>query len=217
MASESTSRLLRQRLIANSLNFHLNERVTANAPNVGAGGQVLPLTFKQWASVNTESKDNDLSAEVALTLDIVDYEIYLSREQSFSLMYATRFRHLVNELRRGDRITFDFSANSADVPSFKEWTSRSREKSTGHRNAETSGHERHITAVGAYAEILSWWPSFHDRFISDRNEIAKIQRTMLNDGFGGLSAYIDSLDNISSVPEEAKTLDAPPHPSVHLR
>jgi hypothetical protein len=33
---------------------------------------------------------------------------------------------------------------------------------------------------------------------------------MLNDGFGGLSAYIDSLDNIPSVPEEAKTLDAAP-------
>jgi hypothetical protein len=36
---------------------------------------------------------------------------------------------------------------------------------------------------------------------------------MRNDGFGGLSAYIDSLDNIPSVPEEAKTPDAgPPSP-----
>jgi hypothetical protein len=213
MASESTSRLLRQRLIANSLSFHLNGRVSASAPNVGVGGQVLSLTFKQWAFVNTESKDNDLSAEAALTFDIVDYEIYLSGEQPFSLMYATRFRHLVDEIRRVDRITFDFSANSADVPSFKEWTSRSREKSTGHRNAETSGHERHITAVGAYAEILSWWPSLRARFISNRNEIANIQRIMLNDGFDGLSAYIDSLDNIPAVTEEANTPDVgPPAP-----
>jgi hypothetical protein len=201
-------------MIANSLNFHLNERVSANTPNVGVGGQVLvPLTFKQWAFVNTESKDNDLSAEVALTFDIVDYEIYLSDEQPFSSVYATWFRHLVDELRRVDRITFDFDANSPDIPSFKEWTSRSREKSTGHRNAETSGHERHITAVGAYAEILSWWPSLHDKFINYRSEIAKIQRIMLNDGFLGLSAYIDSLGNIPTVPEEANTPDAgPPAP-----
>ncbi|KAH8769357.1 hypothetical protein F5882DRAFT_465914 [Hyaloscypha sp. PMI_1271] len=214
MNFESASRVLRRRMIANLLNFHLNERVSASPPNLGAGGQVLvPLTFKQWAFVNTESKDNDLSAEAALTFDIVDYELYLSDEQPFSSVYATRFRHLVDELRRGDRITFDFDANNPDIPSFKEWTSRTREKSTGHRNAETSGHERHITAVGAYAEILSWWPSLHDKFISHRSEIANIQRIMLNDGFLGLGEYIDSLDNIPTVPVEANTPDAgPPAP-----
>jgi hypothetical protein len=65
----------------------------------------------------------------------------------------------------------------------------------------------------AYAEILSWWPSLHDTFISYRSEIAKIQRIMLNDGFLGLSAYIDSLGDIPTVPEEANTPDAgPPAP-----
>lgn len=50
-----------------------------------------------------------------------------------------------------------------------------------YHGAGSSGHERHVAAVAAYAEVLRMWPDELSRYLEMRDEVAKIQRRALND------------------------------------
>ena len=50
-----------------------------------------------------------------------------------------------------------------------------------YHGAGSSGHERYVAAVAAYAEMLRMWPDELSRYLEMRDEVARIQRRALND------------------------------------
>ncbi len=49
-----------------------------------------------------------------------------------------------------------------------------------YHGAVSSGHERYVAAVAAYAEVLRMWPDELSRYLEMRDEVARIQRRALN-------------------------------------
>jgi hypothetical protein len=147
----------------------------------------IPLTFQQWTSTNPIPKTG-VSAETALTFDIADYRIYLFHGP-FDPSHFTRFRQLVEEIRMVDRVNFDFVPSRETREStaitilwtFKDWTSWTRKRVVSYHGAGSSGHERHVAAVAAYAKLLRLWPDELTHYMEMRDEVAKIQRRALND------------------------------------
>lgn len=45
-----------------------------------------------------------------------------------------------------------------------------------YHGAGSSGHERYVAAVAAYAEMLRMWPDELSRYLEMRDEVARIQR-----------------------------------------
>lgn len=128
----------------------LNERASADSRP-----RQIPLTFKQWTSTNPIAKTG-VSAETALTFDIADYRIYLS-QGPFDSSHFSRFRQLVEAVRRVDRAKFDFVPSRETREStaitilwtFRDWNRWTRERVNSHHGASSSGHERHVAAVAA--------------------------------------------------------------------
>lgn len=185
-------------------------RLKNRSPSDGLGAQMIaPATFEQWMVPNNETQlpESGLSAETALIFDIVDYTLYLEDGACYPA-YLARFRAQVEEIRRAERVFFDFripendehnednekdNDNSRDdIPSFKEWTRRTRQRAMAWNDAETSGHERHTTAVAAYAEVLRPFPEYLKVFMELREKVALMQRQELyEDTRGTLLAQAD--------------------------
>jgi hypothetical protein len=146
-----------------------------------------PLTFQQWTSTNPIPKTG-VSAETALAFDIADYRIYLFHGP-FDSPHFSRFRQLVEEIRMADRVNFEFVPSRETQEStaitilwtFREWTRWTRKRVRSYHGAGSSGHERYVAAVAAYAEMLRMWPDELSRYLEMRDEVARIQRRALND------------------------------------
>jgi hypothetical protein len=153
-----------------------NERASADSLP-----RQIPLTFKQWTSTNPIPKTG-VSAEIALTFDIADYRIYLS-QGPFESSHFSRFRQLVEAVHRADRANFDFMPSRETREStaikilwtFRDWTRWTRKRVNSYHGACSSGHERHVAAVAAYAEVLRLWPDELSRYFELRDEVANIQ------------------------------------------
>jgi hypothetical protein len=146
-----------------------------------------PLTFQQWTSTNPIPKTG-VSAETALAFDIADYRIYLF-QGPFDSSHFSRFRQLVEEIRMVDRVNFEFvptretreSSAITILWTFREWTRWTRKRARSYHGADSSGHERYVAAVAAYAEMLRMWPAELSRYLEMRDEVARIQRRALED------------------------------------
>jgi hypothetical protein len=146
-----------------------------------------PLTFQQWTSTNPIPKTG-VSAETALAFDIADYRIYLF-QGPFDSSHFSRFRQLVEEIRMVDRVNFEFvptretreSSAITILWTFREWTRWTRKRARSYHGAGSSGHERYVAAVAAYAEMLRMWPAELSRYLEMRDEVARIQRRALED------------------------------------
>jgi hypothetical protein len=146
-----------------------------------------PLTFQQRTSTNPIPKTG-VSAETALAFDIADYRIYLFYGP-FESSHFSRFRQLVEEIRMADRVNFEFVPSRETQEStaitilwtFREWTRWTRKRVRSYHGAGSSGHERYVAAVAAYAEMLRMWPDELSRYLEMRDEVARIQRRALND------------------------------------
>lgn len=162
-------------------NALLNERASADSCP-----RQTPLTFKQWTSTNPIPKTG-VSAETALAFDIADYRIYLFNGP-FDPLHFSRFRQLVEEIRMVDRANFDFVPSRETREStavtilwtFRDWTRWTRQRVHSYHGAVSSGHERYVAAVAAYAEVLRMWPDELSRYLEMRDEVARIQRRALN-------------------------------------
>lgn len=77
-----------------------------------------------------------------------------------------------------------------------------------YHGAGSSGHERHVAAVAAYAEVLRMWPDELSRYLELRDEVASIQRRALNDELDLEGTRVDN-------PSEVEGASAPNnlHPS----
>ncbi|PMD41262.1 hypothetical protein L207DRAFT_565193 [Hyaloscypha variabilis F] len=136
-------------------------------------GEIAPLNFKDWTSINDDirSPNNGISAETALRFDIADY--------AFNLEYLLKFNSRVESIRQEEIDTFNFEVNRPGVPTVREWCNRTKKRSTGFTNSQD--WDRYIVAVAAYGELLRPVHSDFDCFMRVRDTVAGMVRRALEE------------------------------------
>lgn len=143
----------------------------------------VPVTFGEWTTcidaIMASDQLSDLTAEMALILEITNYESYLIAGPVDG-QYLTTFDRRVEAMRSADRMNFDFvPIDAPEIRSFREWAERTGRRSMESEHVERDRYEHHAQAIEEYAGILERSPRDLAFFRDVRKEFTQMDRREL--------------------------------------